>query len=1307
MDRVLWVVCLVMGLVGCQSSGGGDEADVPTPTPEVSGSGPIAVADNRQLAVSYSLVDSSDESFQAELTLHNHTEAPIDGWKLMFALSADIAEMENGTAERQDDGQYLILPDSTSKTIPAKGSVSVSFASTGVNDLNSLAVIDPPVPSVTTSNNPDFALSYRVVNSWAGGFQGEIVLSNSSLSSIYDWQLNFALPVTITDIWGATVASQSGDSYQIAPLPWTTTVPVGSSITIGFNAAGEGELSQVTLVDPDYQVTVPESEVVVDGEVTPSPEPEVSSPDATTITLTTPPAYNGFGPATTPIFNYGEALQMAWYFYEAQRSGPLPKVDGDLPFFDPRTGELLHNGFKANRVPWRGDSGLDDGADVGVDLTGGWHDAGDHVKFGLPMAFSASYLAWGVLEFEEALRQTDQLVWAKDNLRWVADYLVRAHVSPNELYGQVGAGHVDHSIWGSPEVMPHFRPAWKIDLENSGPDLAAQTSAALTTISMVFRESEPTYADVLLQRAKELYAFAQATRDDSVEHLGRYSDSILDAKSFYSSRAGAKDDLPFAAAWLYVATKEPAYLHAAEADYLRISDREGHKGWTMVWDDVRYGVYMLMSKIYSDPDYAADSLITREQRRDGYYDYNLHAQNFINHWLSPGGVGRTPAGMAYLTSWGSARYTTSTALLALIYRKHLQEQGVGQTLQDSYLKFATEQMNYVLGDNPLNMSYVVGFGDNYSQYAHHRAAHGSTTNSIGNPSLPRHVLFGGLAGGPGANDGYTTSRSAFVMTEVATDMNAGMTGLLAGLVDAYGIAGNEPDPSFPPAGPEYREIYTKALLKTQQPADLATEVLVTVVNESAYPPRHSEGYLFRYFVNLKELFDQGYTLDDVVLETYWDEGAGVTLQRLEDSAYIFYIEGSFVGTNITPLGTDKKQKNIQFIVRLPWVDRGWDGSNDPSYQDLIANTAVVTDKIALYDTNLPEGEQLIWGVVPDVGIRQSELPPPGSEPDSTAPVAGTFTTSIDVYNLWETGHCAKFTVTNSGSVAAQPKLLQFMLAGSVNITNSWNGTITRDGDTVDVVLPDHLPVMEVGSSRTDFGYCADSSSTPYLVGEAPIDEETPPAPVEPEPAAASFAVSIDVYDAWSTGYCSKFTVTNDGTVAATPPSFGLVLPESVTISVSWNGSYSRSGELMEVTLPSYVGEMQPGTSRTDFGFCADGTTQPVLQSDAAEPTPEPEPEVAIFSGSPDMYNVWSTGYCVRLKVGNEGSIAAKPSNMQFSLPESVSFTTTWGGTLSRSGGVVSVALPSWLEDVQPGESILSGVGYCANGTTPPSNFIVE
>ena len=52
-------------------------------------------------------------------------------------------------------------------------------------------------------------------------------------------------------------------------------------------------------------------------------------------------------------YNYAEVLQKSILFYEAQRSGKLPAN---------------------NRIPWRGDSALQDRGAGGEDLTGGWYD---------------------------------------------------------------------------------------------------------------------------------------------------------------------------------------------------------------------------------------------------------------------------------------------------------------------------------------------------------------------------------------------------------------------------------------------------------------------------------------------------------------------------------------------------------------------------------------------------------------------------------------------------------------------------------------------------------------------------------------------------------------------------------------------------------------------------------------------------------------------------------------------------------------------------------------------------------------------
>ena len=74
---------------------------------------------------------------------------------------------------------------------------------------------------------------------------------------------------------------------------------------------------------------------------TPKPKPEMIVPMK--------PALKG------EKYNYGHVMGLSLLFYEAQRSGKLPSN---------------------NRIPWRGDSAMDDGKDVGLDLTGGWYDAG-------------------------------------------------------------------------------------------------------------------------------------------------------------------------------------------------------------------------------------------------------------------------------------------------------------------------------------------------------------------------------------------------------------------------------------------------------------------------------------------------------------------------------------------------------------------------------------------------------------------------------------------------------------------------------------------------------------------------------------------------------------------------------------------------------------------------------------------------------------------------------------------------------------------------------------------------------------------
>ena len=102
------------------------------------------------------------------------------------------------------------------------------------------------------------------------------------------------------------------------------------------------------------------------------------------------------------------------------------------------------------------------------------------------------------------------------------------------------------------------------------------------------------------------------------------------------------------------------------------------------------------------------------------------------------------------------------------------------------------QVNYILGNNPLGMSYMVGYGDKFPNRIHHRGsslpsmdAHPDRIDCNGgtpyfqtqdpNPNL----LTGAVVGGPAPDDSYADSRADVSQSEPATYINAPLVGLLA------------------------------------------------------------------------------------------------------------------------------------------------------------------------------------------------------------------------------------------------------------------------------------------------------------------------------------------------------------------------------------------------------------------------------------------------------------------------------------------------------------------------------------------------
>merc|ERR1711971_417700 len=395
--------------------------------------------------------------------------------------------------------------------------------------------------------------------------------------------------------------------------------------------------------------------------------------------------------------NYGEALRLSLLFYEAQRSGELPSD---------------------NRVPWRGDSSLGDIGNNGEDLTGGYHDAGDYVKFGFPMAGAMTILAYGGISYASAYEAAGQMEYLKDAIKWGTDYIIKAHVSPNEFYCQVGNGVIDHEYPGRPETMTVSRPAYSLTPSKPGSDCIGESATALASAAVLFAESDPTYSATLVEHAEQLFEFANTNK-------GLYSSSISDAGQFYRSDS-YEDELIWAAAWLYKATEDSKYLEKAEDLYAKRT--QTWTSWSFDWADKLPGAQLLLFELTGKTGYKTD------------------VEAFCD----------------------AARA------------------GIKST---EYRDYAASQINYMLGDNPNNFSYVVGYGDSFPKQPHHKAAACASlpaectwaTFSDTSQDNP-HQLNGALVGGPSApDDSYQDDRTDYIMAEVTLDYNAGFQSTVAGL----------------------------------------------------------------------------------------------------------------------------------------------------------------------------------------------------------------------------------------------------------------------------------------------------------------------------------------------------------------------------------------------------------------------------------------------------------------------------------------------------------------------------------------------
>ena len=385
-----------------------------------------------------------------------------------------------------------------------------------------------------------------------------------------------------------------------------------------------------------------------------------------------------------------------------------------------------------------------------VDVEGGYHDAGDHVKFGLPAAYSASTLGWSYSEFKSAFTATGASSQMLKTLNNFNDYFVKSTYLDGSgnvvaFCYQVGDGTADHNYWGSPEAQKdtttnegysgYSRTTYFATSSNPATDIVSNTAASLAASYVNTSNAEH------LKYAKALYSFAKNNSKQTAKE---------GASEFYNSDTYL-DDMAWAAVWLYKATNDSSYLadansYISEAGYAATSPN-----WMHCWNNVWNGVLVMMAEL----DTANSST---------YWGYVSKELDHFKNDLTKTGI------YSVQDNWGSARYNAMAQMIACIYDR--------ANNSSTYSSWAETQMDYLLGNNSNNLCYVASFNSKSVKQPHHRAAQGQSTAEASGYS---HELTGALVGGPKSDGSYKDKTVEYEYTEVALDYNAGLVGAAAGL----------------------------------------------------------------------------------------------------------------------------------------------------------------------------------------------------------------------------------------------------------------------------------------------------------------------------------------------------------------------------------------------------------------------------------------------------------------------------------------------------------------------------------------------
>lgn len=326
------------------------------------------------------------------------------------------------------------------------------------------------------------------------------------------------------------------------------------------------------------------------------------------------------------------------------------------------------------------------GTNEKIDVSGGWHDAGDYGRYVVPAAKSVADLLFAYGEapsiysdnigIPESGNGTPDIL---DEVRYELEWMLKMQRNDGGVYHKVSCATFPGYVMPQEETK-------ELIVTPVSTTATADFCASMAMAGEFYKDVDPAFAQKCLAAAEKAWSFLEAnpqfmyTNPEDIV-TGDYGDF---AKS-------DKDERYWAAAQLYRTTKDQKYISAAES----IGVKTG-LDWSTVGD---YGniAIVTMDGIDKESDiYKKASASLTSQ-----------AGTILNN------VKSSPYGSSVKKyDWGS-NMTIANMGIILGYAYKL-------TGNSEYLDAANRQTDYLLGANPLGTCFVTGFGTVSPQNPHHR-----------------------------------------------------------------------------------------------------------------------------------------------------------------------------------------------------------------------------------------------------------------------------------------------------------------------------------------------------------------------------------------------------------------------------------------------------------------------------------------------------------------------------------------------------------------------------------------------------------